>query len=135
MVLKRISHFLEGNNLLSSSQHGFRQGRSTLEALAELGDTIASAFEARDCHTVAAVFFDFARAFDTVLHSHILQLLSSIGIQGPLMLFLHSYLSPRPFQVRPIGHVTSSTFFSHRGTPLGSVLPPPFSLPKSEIQI
>jgi ribonuclease HI len=121
MVLHRLTHFVETNNLLSSSQHGFRRGRSTLEALAELGDTIASAFESRD--TVAAVFFDFARAFDTVLPSHILHLLSSIGIHGPLLLYLQSFLSPRPFQVR-IGHVTSPTFLAHRGTPQGSVLSP-----------
>jgi hypothetical protein len=53
MILHRQTHFVETNNLLSSSQHGFRRGRSTLEALAELGDTIASAFESQD--TVAAL--------------------------------------------------------------------------------
>jgi hypothetical protein len=30
MVLHRLTHFVETNNLLSSSQHGFRRGRSTL---------------------------------------------------------------------------------------------------------
>jgi hypothetical protein len=46
-----------------------------------------------------------------------------MGIYGPLLRYLQSFLSPRPFQVR-IGHVTSPTFFSHRDTPQGSVLSP-----------
>ena len=43
----------------------FRRGHSTLEALVEMGDSVASAIESRDI--VAAVFFDFVKAFDTVL--------------------------------------------------------------------
>jgi hypothetical protein len=67
---------------------------------------------------LAAVFFDFA--FDTVLPSYILHLLYHL-------LYLQSFLSLRPFQVR-IRHITSPTFFFHSGTPQGSVLSP-FSFP------
>jgi hypothetical protein len=72
---------------------------------------------------VAAVFFDFAGAFDSVLPSHVLDSLMSIGIHGPLLKYFQSFLSPRPFQVR-IGNTTSPTFLSHRGTPQGSKLSP-----------
>jgi ribonuclease HI len=121
MILHRFSHFLESNNLLSSSQHGFRRGRSTMEALAALGDAIATAFEKRNM--VAAVFFDFARAFDTVLPSYVLDCLISIGIHGRLLQYFRSFLSPRTFQVR-IGSESSPSFLSHRGTPQGSILSP-----------
>jgi hypothetical protein len=81
-ILHRFSHFLESNNLLSSSQHGFRMGRSTMETLATLGDAI-TAFEKRNM--VAAVFFNFARALGTVLPSYDLDCLLSIGIHGRLL--------------------------------------------------
>lgn len=121
MILHRFSYFLESNELLSSSQHGFRRGRSAMEALAELGDAIATAFEKRNI--LAAVFFDFARAFDTVLPSYVLGCLVSIGVHGRLLEYFRSFLSPRPFQVR-IGSESSPTFLSHRGTPQGSILSP-----------
>jgi hypothetical protein len=87
MILHRFSHFLESNNLLSSSQHRFRRGRSTMEALASLGDAIATAFEKRNM--VAAVFFDFTRAFGTVLPSYVLDCLISIGIHDRLLQYSH----------------------------------------------
>jgi hypothetical protein len=49
--------------------------------------------------------------------------LMSIGIQGPLLKYFQSFLSPRPFQIR-IGNTTLPTFLSHRGTPQGSILSP-----------
>jgi hypothetical protein len=121
MILHRLSHFIDSNNLISSTQYGFRRGRSTADALAALGDTVATAFERKQL--VAAVFFDFARAFDTVLPSHILHCLHSIGIHGRLLGYFRSFLSPRPFQVR-IGNETSPTLFSYRGSPQGSILSP-----------
>ena len=45
IILHRLTHFIENNRILSPFQHGFRKGHSALEALAELGDTVASAFE------------------------------------------------------------------------------------------
>jgi hypothetical protein len=70
MILHRLSHFLEANNLISPAQYGFRRGRSTADVLAALGDTVATAFERKNL--VAAVFFDFAWALYTVLPSYIL---------------------------------------------------------------
>jgi hypothetical protein len=57
---------------------------------------------------VAAVFFDFARAFDTVLPSYVLDCLISTGIHGHLLQYFRSFLSPRTFQVR-IGSESSLT--------------------------
>jgi hypothetical protein len=52
-----------------------------MDALAELGETVATAFEDRG--VVAAVFFDFAGAFDSALPSYVLDYLMSIGIHSP----------------------------------------------------
>ena len=69
----------------------------------------------RHVSMIAAVFFDFAKAFET-FSLYICSRLSSIGIHGPMLRYLQSFLSPRSFTVR-IGQTHSSTFYSHRGTP------------------
>ncbi|XP_022195224.2 uncharacterized protein LOC111052764 [Nilaparvata lugens] len=62
----QLTNFFQGNNLLSSSQHGFMNGRSTKIALITLEDSIRSAFEAGD--SLALTLCDLSKAFDCVPH-------------------------------------------------------------------
>ena len=78
-----IVKHLEENDLLSKKQHGFVKGRSTttqlLSYLAECAEVVASG------GVVDAIYFDFAKAFDTVPHQRLLSKLSSYGIGGYLL--------------------------------------------------
>ncbi|GBM39890.1 hypothetical protein AVEN_14871-1, partial [Araneus ventricosus] len=62
MINHRLLYFLEVNNLLHSSQSGFRKGRSTLDNLLALETDIRLSFLQRK-HLVA-IFFDIEKAYD-----------------------------------------------------------------------
>ena len=69
-VLKHITGFFtDANDLLSSTQYGFRSGRSTTTACVDLTEFILS--ELDNGRTVCSVFLDVSNAFPSVNH-HIL---------------------------------------------------------------
>ena len=64
-ILKiQIQDHIEGNNLINSSQHGFRKSRSCLTQLLSHYDSILKSLEAGAVHDV--VYLDFEKAFDSV---------------------------------------------------------------------
>ncbi|XP_039278708.1 uncharacterized protein LOC120350215 [Nilaparvata lugens] len=66
----QMTNFFEGNGLLSSSQHGFRNRRSTTSALLALTENIQRSFE--DGESLALTLCDLSKAFDSLFHSHII---------------------------------------------------------------
>lgn len=64
-VLKlELQEYLEANDLLSSSQYGFRSNRGTDQAIANALDAIYSALD--DYRKCVTIYLDLAKAFDTV---------------------------------------------------------------------
>ena len=78
LVCNRLVAHLEDNSLLTDSQHGYRQGRSTTSAVLSLNDRVIRSFERYE-HSVA-VFLDFTKAFNMVDHSILLDKLKYIGV-------------------------------------------------------
>ena len=70
-----------------------------------------------------AIYIDFAKAFDSVVHSKLLQKLSLLGIDGFLLKWLQSFLENRT-QVVKINSSYSETLRVLSGVPQGSVLGP-----------
>lgn len=70
-----------------------------------------------------AVFIDLTKAFDTINHSILYAKLESLGICGPTLALLQSYLANRP-QVVNYGGVLSSPITTNQGVPQGSILGP-----------
>ena len=66
LFLTRINGFLCANNILSSSQYGFRTKLSTSLAVVELIEEITNATDNKK-HAIG-VFIDLKKAFDTVDH-------------------------------------------------------------------
>ena len=64
VIRNKLVSYLEQNNLLNATQHGFRIGRSCLSQLLEHFDKITKLME--DGHDVDVVYVDFAKAFDKV---------------------------------------------------------------------
>ena len=56
-----VSH-LDRNNLISSTQHGFRQGASCQSNLLDFLDYVTSSLDDHD--NVDVIYLDFAKAFD-----------------------------------------------------------------------
>lgn len=117
----RLVKYLEHNNLLADSQYGFRNGRSTDDAVHELTQTVVRALDRREkCLTV---FLDLSKAFDTVSVPRLIQKLETFGVRGvPLALF-QSYLSDRYQRVK-IGDSVSNELPINIGVPQGSILGP-----------
>lgn len=115
-----MDHLLE-HDLLSSKQFGFRPGSSTQEALLSATRDWHSVLD--DGASVGCVFFDLAKAFDSLPHSLILDALSSVGVQGPLYGWLTDYLSDRRQRVVLDGSISPAAAVTS-GVPQGSILGP-----------
>ena len=71
-------------------QWGFQQGKSTeLALLSTINDWLSILEKGQD---IAAVFFDFKKAFDHVPHSALINKLQYIGLNQDLVSWIHNYL-------------------------------------------
>jgi len=116
-----IVPFLEGKNLISQHQHGFRSKHSTclnlLESLNDWTQNLDSKLDTFVAHV------DFARAFDSVSIPKLIHKLKWAGIEGQLLACISSLLSGRTQRVK-IGSSFSAFETVGSGVPQGSVLGP-----------
>lgn len=108
-------------NLLSDKQYGFREARSTQDAIADLTAKIYSSVNISE--PVICIFVDLAKAFDTVSHSHLLESLEQMGFRGTCYELIKSYLSDRTQCVK-VGSTVSNMEPVSCGVPQGTVLGP-----------
>lgn len=109
------------HNILHNNQYGFRIGSSTSDAMVSLVESIKSYFENdRKC---VAVFLDLAKAFDTVHHHCLLEILNSYGVRGVVFDFFSSYLTNR-VQILKYNNVFSDSQKIQMGVSQGTVLGP-----------
>ena len=92
-MYKRLSDFLDTNNLIYSLQFGFRQKHSTTHALINLSESIRKTLDegSFDC----GIFVDLQKVFDTVNHKILLHKLECYGICGVCNDWFKPYLSDR----------------------------------------
>ena len=107
---------------LDSRQHGFLAEKSCTTNMVTFCDSLALSLNENLLTHV--VYFDFAKAFDSVNHDALLNKLKDLyGIDGILLKFLSNYLSER-FQKVVIGSESSPTLRVNSGVPQGSILGP-----------
>lgn len=106
---------------LHSSQHGFRNGKSTTTNLVCLTDMVLNSL--RTNIQIDAVYTDFRKAFDRVNHRVLIKKLQCFGINGSLLQWLQSYVTGRVQRVK-LGETTSHDIFVHSGVTQGSHLGP-----------
>ena len=93
LMYKRLSDFLDTNNLIYSLQFGFRQKHSTTHALINLSESIRQTLD--EGSFGCGIFVDLQKVFDTVNHKILLHKLECYGICGVCNDWFKPYLSDR----------------------------------------
>ena len=121
----RLYNYLNENEILNDKQFGFRAGHSTEHAILEVIDQVSNTFD--NNNFVLGVFINLSKAFDTVDHNILLEILSIYGVKQNNLKWFHSYLYNRKqyinFQNDDKKEKTTSLTIK-RGVPQGSVFGP-----------
>nr|CAD2141501.1 unnamed protein product [Meloidogyne enterolobii] len=121
IISNELQSFIESHNILPACQHGFRKSHSVSTQLLEVMDDFTFALENKN--SVDIIYFDLAKAFDTVPHSLLISKLYKVGIQGNLLSWINDYLTNRTFTVR-VSNQYSEEKHCTSGVPQGSILGP-----------
>ena len=121
IVYNQFYEYLTENNLISSSQSGFRSFHSTATALLEATDSWA--FNIDKGNVNAVVFLDLKKAFDTVDHTILLSKLKAFGVTGVTYNWFNSYLDDRKQKCFVNGCLSDSKPLLC-GIPQGTILGP-----------
>jgi ribonuclease P/MRP protein subunit RPP40 len=92
-VKDEMETFIEKNNLMTNTQHGFRKGKSPQTNLIEFLNETTKWLD--ENHDFDIIYLDFAKAFDKVCHKRLIVKLETIGITGNLLNWVKDWLSNR----------------------------------------
>ena len=120
-VYLQIIEYMEANNLLHPSHHGFRKHHNTATALLEMHNVWLEAFD--DKELTAVIMLDLSAAFDVVDSDILIEKLKIYGFQGNAPNWIQSYLTNRSQQVYVDGALSEPQDVNI-GVPQGSILGP-----------
>ena len=121
VVRSQLVDFLTTNRVLDDEQHEGRAFRSTLSQLLDQNDWVVD--QLGQGSNVDLLYLDFAKAFDLVDLSILVQKLHGASISGKALQWILSFLSNRQQRVR-VDNSISGARKVRSGVPQGSVLGP-----------
>src|ERR1043165_555306 len=125
-MYERLYKFITKNNVIFPSQRGFQAVNSPSMSLLNMQDRISAAFERNEYSL--GIFFDLAKAFDTVDHGILLRKLERYGIRGTQLQWFNSYLEDRSQCVYCNGIFSALRAIKY-GVPQGSITYRPLIIP------
>ena len=117
----RLMDFVYKNRILSNNQYGFLKNSSTADALYNVTNEITH--NLNNNKKCIAVFIDLAKAFDTVSHKKLFDVLERYGVRGTVSVLLRNYLTNRRQIVR-VNNTLSNEQIIETGVPQGTVMGP-----------
>ena len=115
-IMRKCGHHI------NRAQHGFLQSKSCTTQMIQFTDSLARSINAAARSDV--IYYDFAKAFDSVNHDVLIhKLKSQYGFDGVLLKFIINYLEGRKQRVIIGGH-QSSLRNVNSGVPQGSIIGP-----------
>ncbi|UYV84322.1 hypothetical protein LAZ67_X001844 [Cordylochernes scorpioides] len=120
LLAQRLTRWLESGGHLSSSQHGFRKGRSTTTCLEGILGKIEEGIAKGNW--VIAISFDIAGAFDNLNWNMVVSALDEIGCPFNLLTLVRDFLRDRQVSIK-VGAVYMHRIVS-KGCPQGSCCGP-----------
>jgi len=121
ILREHITRYLTNLKLLSKKQYGFISRRSTVTQLLMYIDKCCESMSGGK--VVDCIYFDFAKAFDTVPHRRLCKKLEGYGITGTTKNWITSFLKGRK-QLVKVNQSHSKLDDVISGIPQGSVLGP-----------
>jgi hypothetical protein len=121
VIKEQLCNHLNKCNFILENQFGFREGKSTIDAIQNVTTQIYENFERKNI--TLATFIDISKAFDSISHSILIGKLHEYGLTGNTLQLLKSYLVNRK-QLVKVNNKTSQLRSIDRGVPQGSVLGP-----------
>ncbi|XP_057324196.1 uncharacterized protein LOC130666890 [Microplitis mediator] len=97
-VHDQIMNYLTSNDIFDEYQTAFRMGLNTQDAILELCDDIR--LNMSDSMITIAIFFDFSKAFDSVVFEILIYKLKAMGFANSVIKWVESYLTDRLQAVR-----------------------------------
>ena len=109
IILSRLLFFLESNSILSPRQAGFHPGRSTLDQILYLSQSILNGFnKPRQGSWTILSTIDFSKAFDSVWHPALFHKLILAGLPPCFARWTQSFLCNRRASVVYQNHKSRS---------------------------
>ncbi|GBO19426.1 hypothetical protein AVEN_148983-1 [Araneus ventricosus] len=135
MILKRLTFYLNSQDLLPKEQYGFREGNSTTDQVLYFCQNTRDAQNKRPTNHTVSVFLDLTKAFDKVWNQNIIiKLYEVFGISGRALTWIYAFLRNRLIRVN-FKNSLSRNFKLSLGVPQSSVRSPIlFSLFLSDIE-
>jgi hypothetical protein len=121
LVYDQFSDFLICNDLYPEHQFGGRRGFSAETLVIKTTDTIRAAMASKKLTAMAII--DLSKAFDSVNHSLLLDMLVAHKVGADSLTWFRSYLSGREISTK-IGECFSRPLSLSHGIPQGSVFSP-----------
>ena len=93
VIIDQVQIFLQDNNLITHALYGFQSGSSTVTQLIECHSEWVTSQNIDEGTDV--IYLDYAKAFDSIIHSKLLHKLHAYGICDDLLKWFKNFLSSR----------------------------------------